>query len=163
MKNISRIVIPFLCTSVHVSSIQSLLALCILFRFSHSLLGAEPTAIPYPSLEEIAPVVAPSTESHFHKEFPFLAAAGRRDCLYSNCEPRWICPRQLPAPCDPTQPQHPYDLIGVMGLATNGPRYTGPCELRSDDPCTPAWKRPFNRFVDCFYRKTTNGFGTSGK
>lgn len=163
MKIISRIVTPFLCVSTRLMLIQSFLILSILMSLSHRLFGAEPNAIPYPPLEQIAPVLPPSTESHFHKEFPFLEAAGRRDCLYSNCEPRWICPRQLPAPCDPTQPQHPYDLIGVMGIATNGPRYTGPCKLRSDDPCTPAWKRPFNRFVDCFYGKTTYGLRASGK
>jgi len=53
-----------------------------------------------------------------------------RLALHDAGEPRVLPPCVPPAPCHPAYPPQPFDLIGVAGAATCGPRYRGPCEPR---------------------------------
>jgi hypothetical protein len=77
------------------------------------------------------------------------------ECLHAPGEPRALSPCVPPPPCDPSQPPHPFDLVGVPGRATCGPIYRGPCEPRS---CRQhhgafAWYHHWcDRMFDHFYR-----------
>ena len=75
--------------------------------------------------------------------------------LHYACEPRWLNPCIPPPPCPPSEPPHPYDLIGVRGEPTCGPIYSGPCAPRTgthDDCRWATLHRWHDRFFDCFYR-----------
>lgn len=74
--------------------------------------------------------------------------------LHDCGEPRLLAPCVPPPPCHPSQPPRPYDLIGVRGTATCGPRYRGPCEPRTgshDDAHLPRVHRLQDRWFDWFY------------
>jgi len=74
--------------------------------------------------------------------------------LHILCEPRWLNPCIPPPPCHPSEPPHPYDLIGVRGEPTCGPIYGGPCAPRTgthDDCRWATLHRWHDRFFDCFY------------
>lgn len=74
--------------------------------------------------------------------------------LHYACEPRWLNPCIPPPPCHPSEPPHPYDLIGVRGEPTCGPIYGGPCAPRTgthDDCRWATLHRWHDRFFDCFY------------
>lgn len=62
------------------------------------------------------------TPADWHAPFEGLHAPG---------EPRALPACVPPPPCDPSQPPHPFDLVGVPGSPTCGPIYRGPCEPRS--------------------------------
>jgi hypothetical protein len=70
-------------------------------------------------------------------------------------EPRWLRPCIPPPPCHPSCPPQPFDLIGVDGLPTDGPRYRGPCCPRTgthDDGPFPQVHRIHDRAFNWFYR-----------
>lgn len=70
-------------------------------------------------------------------------------------EPRRLPPCVPPPPCHPAMPPQPYDLIGVNGMPTNGPRYRGPCCPKTgthDDGPLPHLHRLHDRAFDWFYR-----------
>ena len=70
-------------------------------------------------------------------------------------EPRWLLPCIPPPPCHPSCPPQPFDLVGVDGTPTRGPRYRGPCCPRTgthDDGPLPLLHRIHDRAFDCFYR-----------
>ena len=70
-------------------------------------------------------------------------------------EPRWIDPCIPLPPCHPSYPPHPWDLVGVVGEATCGPIYRGPCCPRTgthDGDHLPRLHRINDRFFDAFYR-----------
>ncbi len=70
-------------------------------------------------------------------------------------EPRLLPPCVPPPPCHPAAPPQPYDLIGVPGMPTRGPRYRGPCCPKTgthDDGPLPHVHRLHNRVFDWFYR-----------
>ena len=75
--------------------------------------------------------------------------------LHACGEPRALAPCVPPPPCHPADPPQPLDLVGVDGVPSCGPIYGGPCAPRtgSHDHERFAWLyRPWDRFVDCFYR-----------
>jgi len=77
------------------------------------------------------------------------------ECLHAPGEPRSLRPYVPPPPCDPSQPPHPYDLVGVPGSPTCGPIYRGPCEPRSGKRHngSSAWYHHWHdRMFDHFYR-----------
>ena len=69
-------------------------------------------------------------------------------------------PRALPAcvpgpPCHPSMPSQPYDLVGLRGVPSGGPIYSGPCAPRtgSHDGCHFPHAHPlWDRWFDWFYR-----------
>ncbi len=70
-------------------------------------------------------------------------------------EPRLLPPCVPPPPCHPAWPPQPYDLIGVTGMPTSGPRYRGPCCPRAgthDDGLLPRVHGLHDRAFDWFYR-----------
>lgn len=74
--------------------------------------------------------------------------------LHACGEPRLLAPCVPPPPCHPSQPPRPYDLVGVRGTPTCGPRYLGPCVPRTgshDDAHLPRAHRLHDRFFDWFY------------
>jgi hypothetical protein len=77
------------------------------------------------------------------------------ECLHDCGEPRLLAPCVPPPPCYPGCPPAPYDLIGVDGVPTRGPRYRGPCCPRTgthDDGPFPNVHRIHDRSLDLFYR-----------
>jgi len=75
--------------------------------------------------------------------------------LHQCGEPRWLPPCIPPPPCHPSCPPQPFDLIGVDGMPTRGPRYRGPCCPRTgtyDDHPFPCMHRLHDRAFDWFYR-----------
>ena len=77
------------------------------------------------------------------------------ECLHGPGEPRALAPCVPPPPCDPSQPPHPYDLVGVHGTPSCGPIYRGPCEPRSarNHHGVFAWYHHLrDRMFDHFYR-----------
>jgi hypothetical protein len=76
-------------------------------------------------------------------------------CLHHPGEPRFLPPCIPPAPCHPSYPPRPADLIGVYGAPTCGPRYRGPCEPRlgTHDHCRlPRLHAACDAAFDAFYR-----------
>lgn len=73
--------------------------------------------------------------------------------LYGPCEPRALSPRVPPPPCHPSEPPHPYDLIGVDGEPSCGPIYRGPCEPRAGRHAAGLLplRRVCDRLFDWFY------------
>lgn len=70
-------------------------------------------------------------------------------------EPRRLPPCVPPPPCHPALPPCPYDLVGIHGMPTCGPRYGGPCAPRTgsrDDGRLPLLHRVPDRVFDWFYR-----------
>lgn len=70
-------------------------------------------------------------------------------------EPRRLPPCVPPPPCHPALPPMPFDLVGVHGASTCGPRYGGPCAPRTgshDDGRLPRLHRVPDRLFDWFYR-----------
>ena len=75
--------------------------------------------------------------------------------LHACGEPRALAPCVPPPPCHPADPPQPLDLVGVEGVPSCGPIYGGPCAPRTGSRGTThlSWLfRPWDRFVDCFYR-----------
>ena len=75
--------------------------------------------------------------------------------LHRPGEPRVLPPCVPAPPCHPAAPPHPFDLVGVPGAATCGPRYGGPCDPRTgshDDGPLPRLHRVPDRIFDRFYR-----------
>lgn len=75
--------------------------------------------------------------------------------LHQCGEPRWLAPCIPPPPCHPSCPPQPFDLVGVDGTPTRGPRYRGPCCPRTgshDDGPLPRLHRIHDRAFDFFYR-----------
>lgn len=75
--------------------------------------------------------------------------------LYRPGEPCALAPCVPPPPCDPSQPPHPLDLVGVRGVPSCGPIYRGPCEPRSarNHHGLFAWYHHLcDRWFDHFYR-----------
>jgi len=70
-------------------------------------------------------------------------------------EPRALPPRCVPPPPGhPSQPPHPFDLVGVAGEPSGGPIYDGPCAPRTGthDHCPHhRARRAYDRFFDWFY------------
>jgi hypothetical protein len=102
-----------------------------------------------PSAEgELARMLPARTDS------PFDWQAGLEP-LHNCGEPRWLSPCIPPPPCHPAYPPQPFDLIGVDGVPTRGPRYRGPCCPRTgthDDSPFPCKHRLHDRAFDWFYR-----------
>lgn len=74
--------------------------------------------------------------------------------LHDCGEPRLLTPCVPPPPCHPSQPPRPYDLVGVRGMPTCGPRYRGPCDPRTgshDNAHLPRVHRWHDRLFDWFY------------
>lgn len=70
-------------------------------------------------------------------------------------EPRLLSPCVPPPPCHPAAPPQPFDLVGVQGAPTCGPRYGGPCAPRTgshDAASLPRLHRVPDRIFDRFYR-----------
>lgn len=75
--------------------------------------------------------------------------------LHACGEPRKLAPCVPPAPCHPAYPPQPFDLIGVAGAPTCGPRYRGPCEPRLGTHDHGPWPRLHalhDAAFDTFYR-----------
>ena len=75
--------------------------------------------------------------------------------LHDCGEPRVLPPCVPPPPCHPALPPQPWDLVGVHGMPTCGPRYAGPCAPRTgthDDGRFPWLHRVPDRLFDRFYR-----------
>lgn len=73
-------------------------------------------------------------------------------------EPRLLPTCVPPAPCHPSEPPCPYDLVGVHGAPTRGPIYGGPCCPRTgthDGGPLPRLHRVHDRMVDWFYSPRT--------
>lgn len=97
---------------------------------------------------EIADMLPPRTDS------PWDWQAGLEP-LHACGDPRWLPPCIPPPPCHPSCPPDPYDLVGVDGMPTRGPRYRGPCCPRTgshDDGPLPRVHRIHDRAFDWFYR-----------
>ncbi len=97
---------------------------------------------------ELAKILPPRTDS------PLYWRAGLEP-LHDCGEPRWLPPCIPPPPCHPSCPPQPFDLIGVDGMPTRGPRYRGPCCPRTgthDDGPLPRLHRVHDRAFDWFYR-----------
>jgi hypothetical protein len=97
---------------------------------------------------ELASLLPPRTDS------PWDWQAGLEP-LHACGDPRWLSPCIPPPPCHPACPPQPFDLIGVDGMPTRGPRYRGPCCPRTgthDDGPFPCMHRLHDRAFDWFYR-----------
>ena len=73
-------------------------------------------------------------------------------------EPRLLPTCVPPAPCHPSEPPCPLDLVGVRGEPTRGPIYRGPCCPRTgthDAGPLPRIHRAHDRMVDWFYAPRT--------
>jgi len=111
-------------------------------------LAIDPAATGPYAKEEIASMLPPRTDS------PWDWQAGLVP-LHACGDPRWLPPCVPPPPCHPACPPQPYDLVGVDGLPTRGPRYRGPCCPRTgthDDGPLPRVYRIHDRAFDWFYR-----------
>ncbi len=98
--------------------------------------------------QDIARMLPPRTDS------PSDWYAGL-ECLHDCGEPRLLPPCVPPPPCHPSFPPQPYDLVGVDGMPTAGPRYRGPCCPRTgthDNGPLPRVHRVHDRAFDWFYR-----------
>lgn len=97
---------------------------------------------------QLGKMLPPRTDS------PFDWRAGLEP-LHDCGEPRWLPPCIPPPPCHPATPPQPFDLIGVDGFPTRGPRYRGPCCPRTgthDEGPFPCMHRLHDRAFDLFYR-----------
>lgn len=165
----------FFMHTIHAMTHAAALAICLVYggmAFGADPLLAAPAqparAVPPPATPDPlagSMAVAPGATGHLPKGDLASILPPRTDSpadwyagvepLHNCGEPRLLPPCVPPPPCHPSFPPEPYDLVGVDGMPTSGPRYRGPCCPRTgthDNGSLPRVHRLHDRAFDWFYR-----------